>query len=388
MITKTSSKLRMKKLFTATLALLLFASCFAQVAFAQTNTDLQFSGWIPYWAKTTGTQDVIDNISHLDSVSPFSYRVDAKGNLLDLGKKDEKPWTDLYKRAKKNHVTIIPTILWGGSPSMLAVLSDENLRTEHINQIDQQILKDKRFAGVDIDYEGKTTDIREPFSLFLTELSEKVHDRDKTLVCTIESRTPISDRFPNPNDPRIAKVDYSNDFKVIGDVCDEVRIMAYDQGGIDANLLLKKRTNSVYSPIADVEWVEKVVKLALVDIPAEKIHLGIPSYGYIYDLTLNTSGKYDYKRTMAINYPAAMNMAKAAKIVPKRNAAGELAFNYPEVTIKVKPKNVTLVSVSDSEAMRQKVELAKKYNLAGVSIFKFDNEHDDDFWQVINTNKN
>lgn len=376
----------MKKLLTTLFALLIIASCLPQVMFASTD-GLQFSGWIPYWAKTAGVQDVNNNISHLDSVSPFSYRVDSKGNLLDLGKKDSAPWTDLYKKAKRNDVTVIPTILWGGSPSMLTVLSDTDLRKEHIKQIDEQILKDKRFAGVDIDYEGKTTAMREPFSLFLTELSKKVHNHDKVLVCTIESRTPIEDRFPNPNDPRIKQVDYSNDFKVIGDVCDEVRIMAYDQGGIDANLLLKKRTNSVYSPIADVEWVEKVIKLALLDIPAEKLHLGIPSYGYMYNLTLNSSGKYDYKRAMAINYPSAMDTAKMVKVKPKRNAAGELAFNYPAVTTSSKPKIVTLVSVSDSEAMLQKVELAKKYNLAGVSIFKFDGEHDEKFWDVIDTNK-
>ena len=28
-------------------------------ALAQTSTDLQFSGWIPYWAKTAGVEDVV-----------------------------------------------------------------------------------------------------------------------------------------------------------------------------------------------------------------------------------------------------------------------------------------------------------------------------------------
>lgn len=352
-------------------------------ALAQTGTDLQFSGWIPYWAKTAGVEDVVSNTDNLDSVSPFSYEVDSKGNLLDKGKKDAEPWTTLFRNAKRDKVEIIPSILWTNAASMHTVLSDPELRKEHEKQIYNEILKNKKFAGVDIDYEGKWAETRGSFSTFLREISELADGKGKKLVCTIEARTPVEDKFEVVDKARLSSIQYSNDYAVVAEVCDQVKLMTYDQGAIDIKLNATKKGKDFYAPVADPAWVEKVIKLTLKDIPAEKIHLGLASYGYVYELTPRKAGGYDYKRLRAINYPLADSRAKEKGITPTRNSAGELSYTYTDPAY---PGKIILVWYSDSQAMQQKIDLAKKYNLAGVAVFKFDGEHDEKFWEVINKN--
>ena len=57
----------------------------------------------------------------------------------------------------------------------------------------------------------------------------------------------------------LSKVEYSNDYKVIGKVCDQVRIMAYDQAGDDRQLVNQNTSNGdSYKPVADINWVEKI----------------------------------------------------------------------------------------------------------------------------------
>lgn len=354
------------------------------VASSVDAAGLQYGGWIPYWRAIPGIVDVNNNINNLDSISPFNFEITADGKLIDKGAIDTETWKTLYAKAKKKSIEIYPTILWTNAAQMHVTLSDPKLRKKHIADIDTTILKNKNYAGVDIDYEGKFADTKDGFSTFLTELSAKTKARKKTLICTIESRTPVEDRFETINQGVLDSIQYSNDLAVIGRVCDQVRVMTYDQGAVDITLNAVNKSKDYYAPVADPAWVEKVIKLMTVDIPAQKLHLGLASYGYVYEVTAEPTSGFNYKRMRAINYPAAVALAQQYGQTPVRNVAGELSFTYTKPDA---PGKTYLAWYSDSVAMQQKIDLAKKYNLGGVSVFKFDGEHDADMWKVIDTRK-
>src|SRR5205085_1467678 len=85
------------------------------------------------------------------------------------------------------------------------------------------------FDGIDIDFEAKLTQTRPYFSTFLKGLYQRMGK--KWVYCTIESRTPVSSRYPDGNVPADA-TDYANDYVAINRYCDRVQIMAYDQGSV------------------------------------------------------------------------------------------------------------------------------------------------------------
>lgn len=269
------------------LTAIFLSSTIASVFSATTSFDKAI--WIPYWQKTAGASTTLANLKSLTQISPFAFELQTDGTIKDALKISEEPWVNLISQARKKNIKIYPTILSfphndKEKNAQYLLLSQKKKRTAHVKDITALVKKNK-FDGIDIDYEAKLAESKPYFSSFLTELSIALHKDKKKLICTVEARTPPESKYATTSKEILSKVDYANDYKIIGKVCDQVRIMAYDQAGDDANLVNQnKSVGNVYKPVADIEWVKKVVTMALWEIPAKKIVLGVPTYGYKYEI--------------------------------------------------------------------------------------------------------
>ncbi|MFY9463270.1 MAG: glycosyl hydrolase family 18 protein, partial [Candidatus Sungiibacteriota bacterium] len=286
------------------------------------------------------------------------------------------------------------------------VLKSSRLRKAHIAAIVQEV-NIRGFDGIDIDYESKKADTKQYFALFLRDLYKAIGK--KFVSCTIEARTPLADRFVKiPADTRFA-----NDFVAINKYCDRVRIMAYDQGRID--LKLNKAAEGLYMPIADPQWVEKAVRVAMRDIAKKKIFIGVATYGYESEVSPYGKG-FLYDILWSFNPRYGTELAARFGAVPNRNRAGELSFLYSPAAEQVPPSNeneiasssivvpesvdgiatttaTTTVAVpvplqrlvwwSDAQAIKDKVLLAKKLGVRGIAIFKIDGGEDPALWDAL-----
>ena len=365
----------------------------------------EIGGWVPWWQDTLGTDDAEDHLRDLDILYPFVFEVQSDGTLEDKGDLEERKWRSLIRQAEKRRVDVIPTLAWFDGENIHRILGDKKLREAHIEEIIEMV-DDGDFDGVNIDYESKKAETIDYFSLFLEELEDELGRKD--LTCTIEARTPAESLYREvPKD-----IKYANDYKAMNKYCDWVEIMAYDQQRADLQLNSEK-AGEPYMPVADIDWVEKVIKLAVKDIDRDKIMLGVPTYGREWELTVKPNWYADYRSQGAINIPDALEIAQEYDVEPGRNKAGEMSFTYfPETSVfKVldglaAPKGtrkgfeaaakallfadytgmtvpVNLVWYSDAGAIEDKVELAEKYDLRGVAIFKIDGEEDEDIWDLF-----
>lgn len=392
------------------LGFLILCNSFPIFAFAASTSDtdesLFVSGWIPYWRDTQGMKDAKKHIKDIDAVYPFSYVMKDDGTLKDLAGMNKSDWKSFVKYAHGKKVKVIPTVMSSDAGAVHSNLSYPELRKKHIDAIVEMVKKGK-YDGVDIDYESKFSSTAPYFSAFLTELKAAL-GKDKVLSCTIESRTP-ADSLYKTVPPVIL---YANDLKTIGTVCDRVLVMAYDQQRADIKLN-DQRNGAPYIPVADVDWVEKVVKEMLKDIPAEKMVLGVPTYGHHYAVTVAPNWYRDYRKVGALNMPDILDVAKDYKVTPSRNSAGEMGFSYmPKSSTFVFPANIVApkgtpsglevaakalayanqtgqtvtfnyASYSDAGAIQEKVALAKEYGLKGVALFKIDGEEDQKAWKIL-----
>lgn len=368
---------------------------------AAEKSPFYYGAWLPFWKKQEGAQEIALNLDKFREISPFSYEVRANGTLVDKLKINEGLWPAWLKAARDLHVKIIPSVALLDGNKIHKLLSNTKLRRMHEDNIASLVVK-QRFDGIDIDYEDKKAETRKYFSLLLEGLAIRLHPKGKILSCTIEARTPPTSQFKE-----IPKnLEYANDYKAINRWCDEVRIMAYDQGSIDLHLDAEKGSSTLYMPVADPDWVEKVLNLTTKTINQKKIMLGIPTYGYMYEISWN-DGITTYKRLKSVTFKSAMELANAVGAAPSRNGAGELSFTYATSTsfrvpkglvytissttvpsILISPKSPTkpitrLVWFNDAAAMADKVRLAKKYKLRGVVFFKMDGETDPALWEEI-----
>jgi spore germination protein YaaH len=368
--------------------------------------DLEVSAWIPYWKSAEGIRDARKHLDVLTEINPFGYAVKQDGSLNDLAGLKKSKWAKLFKEARKKNVRIVPTVMWSDTTNIHAILSDTNKREDHIDEIVKMVKKGK-YDGVDIDYEGKKAETKDYYSAFLTELKAELGS--KKLVCTIEARTPPASLYKTIP----AELRYANDYTVINRVCDEVKIMTYDQQRADL-LLNSSKAGSPYYPIADIDWVRKVMDLTAQSIDKDKLYIGVATYGRELEITASPNAFSGYKQQWSVTHEYAMDFADdEADVVPSRNQAGELSYTYlPEGSTVKFPKNLSipkntptgnevaakalalanqtgqsvkfnLVWWSDAEAIQDKVELAERLGLAGVAVFKVDETEDDKLWDIL-----
>ncbi|MBP6869050.1 MAG: hypothetical protein KBC16_03000 [Candidatus Pacebacteria bacterium] len=382
------------------LVVVLFAP---QVSFA--SGDVEVSGWIPYWRASEGSKATVSHITAFSEVSPFGYTVKKDGTLYDAMKLKNSAWKKLFTSARKNHVLILPSVMMSDGAQIHAILSDSTQRAKHIDSIMSEVEKHD-FDGIDIDYEGKKASTREYFSTFLKELKAELGD--KILVCTIEARTPPESLYSTVP----ATLEYANDYPSINKYCDRVRIMTYDQQ--TADIKLNAEAAHPYAPVSDTRWVRKVMEFTKKSIDADKLSLGIPTYGHEYEITVYANGLYGYKKLWAFNPKYATDMAKKKKVTPARSESGEMVVAYlpkklpktPEkVTVKApedaskaemaiyearayalatgNPTKVNVMWWSDAGAIKDKADLARELGIRGVGIFKIDGGFDKGLWNAL-----
>jgi spore germination protein len=264
---------------------------------------------LPYWSIAQGTQSVLANRNDVNEVSPWMYGLDGNGQIiLDSGINTGSLAADLSSLRAKG-LPIVPTLanvdaqgnwVYG---TLARVLHHPAMAAQQVAAI-VALVDSHHYAGIDVDYENLQAGDRQAFTSFITSLAGALHAKGKILSVAL---------FAKASDAGYAPRNVAQDYAAIGKVADQVRLMGYDYHW----------ATSPPGPVAPIYWIRDVIRYAKTQIPASKIILGIPQYGYDWSGGVGT----------AITWLQALRLSRQYHVLPRYDASSQSPwFTYTDAS--------------------------------------------------------
>ena len=286
-----------------------------------------------------------ETLPFLSELLVFSYGFTPEGMLVEPLWDDEWMIEAAMRFGTRPILTLTPFGEDGQFNNQLISKLINN--QDSINMLINELLRtmeQKRYMGVDIDFEFIKEEDRDAFSAFVGNVAETMRAYGYETSVALAPKTSKEQR---------GILVSGKDYKALGEAADYVLLMTYEWG-------------YTYGPpmaVAPLNQVRRVVEYALTEIPAEKINLGIPNYGYDWPLPFERG----------VTAARTINNVQAVRIAIEQRAEiqfDEISmspyFTYTENGIRHE------VWFEDVRSLTAKFDLIKEYNLRGCS-----------YWQIM-----
>lgn len=200
---------------------------------------------------------------YLSQVSLFSVPVQPDGSLGVL--RDSAAF-DAAVQGGVDPILVITNFQGPTFDPELArqLLDDAEIRARLIEAVMER-LRARPYVGLDVDFENLYPEDRQLYTDFITELGAKVRGAGYTFSIAMAPKA--ADR---PNDAWVGFFDYA----ALAPLVDYFVLMTYEWGWIGSRPMA----------IAPINQVRRVLEYATSLIPPEKILMGVPLYGYDWEL--------------------------------------------------------------------------------------------------------
>jgi len=238
--------MKSKKIFQITLVL-----CLVSFAVKAEPSDFKIVGYYSLSAAMNWNETKEVPLKRLTHVNLWFLNPDSLGNFT----KDFSSLEPFIKAAHKKKVKVLFSIGGGSKQAQYHTLLQDDQRGMLIEKLVALTLKHD-IDGIDVDLEG--SDIDENYESFVVELAQALRSHNKLITAAIAVyyKDKLTDRV-------LSQYDFVN-------------VMSYDRTGPWRPE--KPGPHSLYShAVEDLEYFGTVRK-----IPADKMTLGVPFYGYGY----------------------------------------------------------------------------------------------------------
>ena len=283
------------------------------------------------------------SLPYLTFLSPFSYRSDMLGNLTPTFHLDI---TLSAGQRTANLLTLTNLLEAGGFSSQIAhaVLTDQAVQNRFLENV-EALLEQGGWYGVNVDFEYVYQFDRESYNQFLGRLTQRMHQLGYIVVTALA---------PKLSDSQQGLLYSAHDYAFHGQTADYVVLMTYEWG-------------YTYGPamaVAPLDKVRQVLDYAEQVIPAEKILMGIPNYGYDWTLPF---AQGTAARSLT-NVEAAALAGRVGAGIQYDQIAQAPFFRYYGADGRQHE-----VWFEDARSLRAKYALVGEYGLAGVSFWNLNN---------------
>lgn len=285
-------------------------------------------------------------LPYLTELYVFSYGFTAEGNLVF-------PMTDdtwMIAAARDAGVRPVLTLTPLGADgrfnnNLVSVLvQNEDIQQRLIWELGRT-MQERGFGGLDIDFEYILAEDRLAFAAFVRRVREVMNLFGYKVSVALAPKT-------SADQPGLL---YEGvDYRLLGEAADRVLLMTYEWG----------YSQGPPMAVAPINMVRRVVDYAISEIPAEKISLGIPNYGYDWPLPYERG----VTRAQTIHNLEAIRIAIDHGVAIQFDQTAQSPyFRYWQYGIQHE------VWFEDPRSILAKFNLIKEYGLTGAG-----------YWQLMN----
>lgn len=281
----------------------------------------------------------------LSGLSIFSYGFTVEGELVYPELDDTWMISLALQYGVQPILTLTPLDASGRFSNNLisAVVNNEAAKENLIYNL-IAVMQQKGYTGLDIDFEYILAEDRDLFTTFVATCTRRMNEVGFTVSVALAPKTSADQQ---------GLLYEGKDYGGLGAAANSVLLMTYEWG-------------YTYGPpmaVAPINKVRQVIEYALTEIPAYKIDMGIPNYGYDWPLPFErgvtkakTIGNIEAVQ-IAINYGAEIMYDETAQ---------SPYFNYFEGNI------MHEVWFEDPRSIEKKLRLVEEYGLRGAG-----------YWQIM-----
>ncbi len=282
-------------------------------------------------------------LPYLTNLLVFSYGFTTEGELVPPAVSDDWMIAEAMNFSVSPILTLTPLGADGRFNNNLihAVVTNETAKENLIQNL-LQAMPEKNFRGVDVDFEYILAEDRDLFTAFVAELRDRMNQEGYIVSVALAPKTSADQQ---------GLLYEGKDYRGLGEAANEVLLMAYEWG-------------YTYGPamaVAPLNKVRQVVEYALTEIPAEKINLGIPNYGYDWTLPYVRG---ESKAVTIGNVEAVQIAIENGVPIQFDETAQSPYFTY------VQEGREHEVWFEDVRSLQQKYNLLTEYNLKGIGVWQ------------------
>lgn len=282
-------------------------------------------------------------LPYLTFLSPFSYRSDLQGELTPTFS------VDLSRSAENraaNLMTVTNLRSQGGFSSQIAhaILTDQQVQDNFLENV-VAALGEGGYYGLNMDFEYVYQYDRQSYNQFLRRLADTLHPLGYIVITALA---------PKLSDNQQGLLYSAHDYAFHGATADYVILMTYEWG-------------YTYGPamaVSPINMVRRVLNYATDVMPAGKILMGVPNYGYNWTLPFvqGTAAR-------PITNVGAVTLAGQVRAAIQFDETAQAPFfRYWDGAGKQHE-----VWFEDARSLREKYRLVEEYGLAGVSFWNLNN---------------
>lgn len=332
-------------------------------------------GFLPSWMVAKKVKVYPERLSQ---IIYFGLGVNEQGELIQYNEEGVSvlEWTyfhsdyftDVRKEASASGTKILLAIKCFDNETIDNLTSNQTATDNLIKRL-LKIIEEYQLDGVNIDFEY-VTDTDFPtvkyYNRFLETLSQRLYEENPALIISVDV-----------NANAVLK-DGAYDLVKIGEVADQVILMAYDY---------HRAASTRAGPVAPIEAgenehnISESLQALAGRVPFEKVILGVPFYGYEWQ-TINSN----YKSPTVANTGALATYRRVSELIDNRD---DLEINWDEQAqspwlVYRQSGAIKQIYYENEQSLQAKLNLVGENNLGGIAIWALGYEGGyPDLWQII-----